>query len=144
MRRAVTLFTVFAVLCVAGVATAAGPLTGNIEAWKVLVAARTGEESFVPAGDASPRDLIEYRLTYNNSGPSSVRTAKQPDGAIVTFSVDSGKTFHAWPVRVQQLVDGRAVWVDAPASMVTHIRWTLEDELAPTQLVTLAYRAVVR
>lgn len=161
MRRAVTLFTVFTVLCVAGVATAAGPLTGNIEAWKVLVAEKTGEESFVPAGDASPRDLIEYRLTYNNSGPLAVRavsitdpvpsgteyvvrTAKQPGGATVTFSVDNAKTFHAWPVRVQRLVDGREVWVDAPASMVTHIRWTLEDELAPTELVTLAYRAVVR
>jgi len=161
MRRAVTLLTVLSVLFVAGAALGSGPLTGNIEAWKVLVAEKTGEESFVPAGEASPSDLIEYRLTYANGGESAVRTvsitdpipsgteyvvrtATQPGGAAVTFSVDNGKTFHAWPVRIKQMVDGHEVWVDAPASMVTHVRWTLNDELKPAQQVTLAYRAVVR
>ncbi len=161
MRRAVTLFTLFAVLAVAGIAIADGPLTGNIEAWKVLVAENNGEESFVPAGEASPRDLIEYRLTYANTGQAAVRTlsitdpipagteyvvrtATEPGGAAVTFSVDSGRTFHAWPVRVRKIVDGKEVWVDAPASMVTHIRWTMHDELEPAHQVTLAYRAVVR
>ena len=161
MRRAVTLLTVFAVLCLTGVAIAAGPLTGNIEAWKVLVADKSGDESFVPAGEASPRDLIEYRLNYGNSGVSPVRalsivdpvpagteyvvrTASQPRGTLVTFSVDEGKTFHAWPVRLRQIVDGREVWVDAPAAMVTHIRWTLDDQLEPAEQVSLAYRAVVR
>jgi uncharacterized repeat protein (TIGR01451 family) len=161
MRRAVTLLTVFAVLSVAGAAIGSGPLTGNIEAWRVLVAEETGEESFVPAGEASPRDLIEYRLTYANSGASAVRTiaitdpipsgteyvtrtATQPGGAAVTFSVDNGKTFHAWPVRITKIVNGREVTVDAPASMVTHIRWTLNDELDPAEQVSLAYRAVVR
>ena len=161
MRRAVTLFTVFAVLVVAGVAIADGPLTGNIEAWKVLVAENSGDESFVPAGEASPRDLIEYRLTYANTGQAAVRTlsitdpipagteyvvrtATEPGGAAVTFSVDNGRTFHAWPVRVRKIVDGKEVWVDAPASMVTHIRWTMHDELEPAHQVALAYRAVVR
>lgn len=161
MRRAVTLLAVFAVLSVAGVAIGAGPLTGNIEAWKVLVAGETGEESFVPAGEASPRDLIEYRLTYANRGVSAVRTvaitdpvpagteyvvrtATQPGGGAVTFSVDNGRTFHAWPVRVRKVVDGREVWTEAPARMVTHIRWTLNDELEPAGQVSLSYRAVVR
>ncbi|MDH4038710.1 MAG: hypothetical protein OEY32_14620 [Candidatus Krumholzibacteria bacterium] len=161
MRRAVTLLTVLAVLFVAGVAIGSGPLTGSIEAWRVLVADETGEESFVPAGEASPRDLIEYRLTYANSGESAVRTvsivdpipsgteyvvrtATQPGGAAVTFSVDNGKTFHAWPVRIRVMVDGREVWKDAPAGMVTHVRWTLNDELEPAEQVTMAYRAVVR
>jgi hypothetical protein len=47
-------------------------------------------------------------------------------------------------VRVRKLVDGREVLVDAPSSMVTHIRWTLQGELEPTEPVNLAYRAVVR
>ena len=161
MRRAVSLLTVFAVVSIAVAALAAGPLTGNIEAWKVLVAEKTGEESFVPAGEASPQDLIEYRLTYANTGESAVRTvsitdpipsgteyvlrtATQPGGAVVTFSVDNGKTYHAWPVRIRKIVDGHEVTVDAPARMVTHIRWTLNDELAPAAQVSLAYRAVVR
>jgi uncharacterized repeat protein (TIGR01451 family) len=161
MRRAVTMLAVFAVLFVAGAAIGAGPLSGNIEAWKVLVAEETGEESFVPAGEATPRDLIEYRLTYANDGESAVRTlsitdpipagteyvvrtATQPGGAAVTFSVDNGKTFHAWPVRVTKVVDGKEVTVDATADMVTHVRWTLNDELEPAETVVLAYRAVVR
>jgi uncharacterized repeat protein (TIGR01451 family) len=161
MRRAVTMLAVFAVLFVAGAAIGAGPLSGNIEAWKVLVAEETGEESGVPAGVATPRDLIEYRLTYANDGESAVRTlsitdpipagteyvvrtATQPGGAAVTFSVDNGKTFHAWPVRVTKVVDGKEVTVDATADMVTHVRWTLNDELEPAESVVLAYRAVVR
>lgn len=161
MCRAVTLLTVFAVVSVAGAALAAGPLTGNIEAYKVLVADKTGDESFVPAGEAIPQDLIEYRLTYANEGESAVhtvsivdpipagtayvgRTATQPGGAVVTFSVDKGKTFHAWPVRIRKIVDGHEVEVEAPASMVTHIRWTLNDELEPAGKVNMAYRAVVR
>ena len=161
MRRAVTMFTVFSVFSVVGIAMGSGPLTGNIEAWKVLVAEKSGEESFVPAGEVFPRDLIEYRLSYGNHGASAVKavsitdpipsgteyvvaTAKQQNGIAVEFSVDNGKSFHAWPVRVRQVVDGRETIVDAPASMVTHIRWTLHNELAPAEEVQLAYRTVVR
>jgi len=161
MRRAVTLLMVFAVVSVAGAAVAAGSLTGNIEAYKVLVADKSGDESFVPAGEAQPQDLIEYRLTYANEGEAAVRTvsiidpipagteyvgrtATQPGGAVVTFSVDNGKTFHAWPVRIRKIVDGHEVEVEAPASMVTHIRWALNDELEPAARVNVAYRAVVR
>jgi uncharacterized repeat protein (TIGR01451 family) len=152
---------VFSVFAAAAVALASDSLTGNIEALKVLVAEKNGEESFVPAGEAYPRDVIEYRLHYANRGESALRaiaitdpipvgteyvvsTAQQSSDARVSFSIDSGKSFHAWPVRMRKVVEGKETWVDAPASMVTHIRWTLNDSLAPAEEVQLAYRTVVR
>ncbi|HEX5132462.1 MAG TPA: hypothetical protein VFX92_08245 [Candidatus Krumholzibacteria bacterium] len=161
MRRAVTMLAVLIVLFVASAALGAGPLTGSIEAWKVIPTANNGEESFVSADKVIPQDVIEYRLTYANRGESAlhrisivdpvpagtryvVRTATQPGGAVATFSVDNGTTFHAWPVRIKQMENGREVWVDATPDMVTHIRWTIDNELKPAERITFAYRAVVR
>jgi uncharacterized repeat protein (TIGR01451 family) len=161
MRRIGTLLAMIPLLFVAGAAAGSGPLKGSIEAWKVVVADDSGQESFVPAEEASPRDLIEYRLSYANGGesvlqgiaitdpiPSGTRyvahTASLPEGAAVTFSVDNAKTFHAWPVRIRKVQDGREVWVDATPDMVTHIRWNLDNSLKPSAHVDVTYRAVVR
>lgn len=161
MRRAVTLLAVFSVLAAVGIAQASNPLNGNIEAWKVLIAEKTGEETFQPANEAHPADLIEYRLNYVNHGDAALRavsitdpvpsgteyvvsTAQQPESASVTFSIDDGASFHAWPVQMRKTVDGEEVLVDAPASMVTHIRWTLNNQLAPAEQVQMAYRTVVQ
>jgi uncharacterized repeat protein (TIGR01451 family) len=161
MRRAVILLAVLADLFVTGAAVGAGPLTGSIEVWKVIPAGDAGEESFVSAEKAAPQDVIEYRLTYANKGESAlrsisivdpvpqgthyvIRTATQPGGAVAAVSVDEGKTFHSWPVRVRKVVDGNEVWVDATPDMVTHSRWTINNELKPAERITLAYRAVVR
>jgi len=161
MRRAVTLLTVFSVFAVVGIAQASSPLTGNIEAWKVTIAEKTGDESFVPAEEALPRDLIEYRLNYEKRGTDALRaisiidpipsgteyvvsTAQQPDGATVTFSIDEGTSYHAWPVQMRKIVDGKEILVDAPADAVTHIRWTLDNELDPAAKVQMAYRTVVQ
>lgn len=161
MRRTVALLAVLIVLLVAGAALGAGPLTGSIEAWKVVSHDDSQKESFVPAAKVSPQDLIEYRLTYANGGEAALRgiavtdpvpsgtryvadTAKAPRGTEVTFSVDGAKSFHAWPVRIRKVENGREKWVDATPDMVTHIRWTFESELKPTARVEMAYRAVVR
>ncbi len=161
MRRTVTLFAVFVVVCVASAAFGSGPLTGSIEAWKVVVSDDSARESFVPAEKAEPRDLIEYRLTYANGGESALQgiaitdpipsgtryvtdTARAPRGAVVTFSVDNAKTFHSWPVRVRKVENGQEKWVEATPDMVTHIRWTFENELKPSAQVNLTYRAMVR
>lgn len=160
MRRAVLLLAIAAMFMAATAAVGSGPLLGNIEAWKV-VATQSGDETFVPAEQAAPRDLIEYRLTYANRGTSALksvsiidpvpagtryvsRTATQPRGGDVAFSVDNARTFHAWPVRVRKVVDGRETWVDATPEMITHIRWNIADTLDPAGKVNLSYRAVVR
>lgn len=160
VRRA--LFLIPLVVLVSTAALAADvPLTGNIEAVKV-VASNDGKESFLPADEANPNDVIEYRLTYANSGHKAIRkvsvtdpvpvgtnyvgqTASPPPGVDVEFSVDHGKTFHAWPVRVKTTDEnGAEVWVEATPDMVTHIRWTLTDALDPETEITFSYRAIIK
>jgi len=143
------------------VAFAADPITGTIEARKVVVGEK-GTEQFLPANEVRPQDVIEYRLTYANTGaevvhnvsitdpvPVGVRyvekTAKNAGNTRVEFSVDSGKTFHAWPVKVtKKNADGKEIAVDASPDMVTHIRWTVNGDLKPKGEVTFAYRATVK
>jgi len=142
-------------------AIASGPVTGTIEAVKVIVGER-GEESFLPADEARPQDVIEYRLKYANNGEAGVqnvsivdpvpagvqyieKSAKAAGKGLVEFSVDSGKTFHTWPVKVKKVAaDGRENWVNATPDMVTHIRWTVSGELKPAKDVTFSYRAKVK
>ena len=162
MRRAVFMSVLLAGLITSLAAIAAGPVTGTIEAVRVIVGER-GEESFLPADEARPRDVIEYRLKYANTGAAGVqnvsivdpvpagvqyieKSAKAAAGkGLVEFSVDSGKTFHTWPVKVKKVAaDGRENWVNATPDMVTHIRWTVSGELKPENDVTFSYRAKVK
>lgn len=161
MRRAAFLSTLVVGLLTSLAAIAADPVTGTIEARKVVVGER-GEELFLPANEVRPQDVIEYRLTYANSGAAAVRnvaitdpvpagvqyvekTAKRPGNGRVEFSIDSGKSFHAWPVKVTRTsADGKETTVDATPDMVTHIRWTLSGDLKPESDVTFSYRAKVK
>lgn len=160
MRRAVFLSALVVGLITSLAAVAADPITGVIEAHKVVIGEH-GEEHFVPANEVRPQDVIEYRLSYANHGAAVVRnvsitdpvpagvryvekTAKQPGNGRVEFSVDSGKSFHSWPVKItKQTADGKETTVHATPDMVTHIRWTLSGELKPEAEVMLSYRARV-
>jgi len=155
---------VFVSALVAGLITsfavADSPVTGTIEAVKVVVS-DSGEEAYLPADEARPQDVIEYRLKYANRGEQAVsklaitdpvpagaryvaKTARTPKSATVVFSVDGSQTFHKWPVRVKQTdAQGREVWVDATPDMITHIRWTLSGDLAPADEISFSYRAEV-
>ncbi len=159
MNRAVFVSALIAGL-ISSLAIADNPVTGTIEAVKVVVA-KSGEETFLPAAEARPQDVIEYRLKYANKGeevvsklsitdpvPSGARyvakTARAPKSATVKFSVDGAKTFHVWPVRVKQTdANGKEIWVDATPDMITHIRWTLSGDLAPKDEIAFSYRAEV-
>lgn len=159
VRRALYLVSLLALVSAVAVAADA-PLTGSIEAVKV-VTHKSGEETFIPAEEANPKDVIEYRLTYANTGKSAlhnvsvtdpvpfgttyvVETATAPQNGTVDFSVDNGSTFHAWPVRVKTTNErGEEVWVDATPDMVTHIRWTVEGDLGPEAAIQLSYRATI-
>jgi len=161
VRRVVFLSALVAGLITSLAALAADPISGTIEAHKVVVGAK-GEEQFLSANEVRPQDVIEYRLTYANHGaevvhnvsitdpvPAGVqyveKTAKSADNSRVEFSVDSGKTFHAWPVKVtKKNADGKDITVDASPDMVTHIRWTMNGDLKPNGEVTFAYRASVK
>ena len=160
MVRVMFLTSILAVL-VASIATANGPLQGTIEARKV-VRKDSGREVFIPASEASPNDVIEYRLTYANSGEEAIRnlsvtdpipsgteylshTATRPEEGAVEFSINGGDSYHVWPVRYQvTLEDGSQEWRDATPDMITHIRWTFSGEFEPEMEITLTYRAKVK
>ena len=136
-------------------------LTGNLEAFRVVIA-EDGKEDFLPADRARPTDIIEYRLTYRNSGSDAVRnifitdpiptgaeyieaSATDPDRGRVEFSVDGGQTFKHWPiVIVQRDEDGNKTEAQATPDMVTHIRWVISDTFNPAGEITVSYRTFVK
>jgi len=136
-------------------------LAGTLEAFRVVMS-HDGEESFVPADNAQPKDVIEYRLTYKNQGQEPVRnvyitdpiptgtqyvveSATHPLDGRVEFSVDNGLTYTDWPVLIKKkMSDGTEKVVEATPDMVTHIRWVVRDTLAPNRVVTLSYRTTIQ
>ncbi|MEM6817985.1 MAG: hypothetical protein AAF578_04290 [Pseudomonadota bacterium] len=125
--------------------------TGNIELKTVVekettVVNEAGQEvtQLVPVEKVIPGDVVIYTVTYTNiadepaekvvitnpirSDLRYVRDSAFAPGADVEFSVDGGEQFAA----LEQLTvqrDGASV----PASLddLTHIRWTLRDQLDP-------------
>jgi uncharacterized repeat protein (TIGR01451 family) len=145
----------------AGAAAASANLTGTLEAYRVVVNDE-GVEKFLPADNARPKDVIEYRLTYSNAGDEPIQqilitdpvpigtkllnpAAPQPKTARVEFSVDGGKNYQQWPIMVKKTDgNGEEKLVEATPDMVTHIRWTLTEAIRPKGNVTLTYRTVIK
>jgi uncharacterized repeat protein (TIGR01451 family) len=138
-----------------------GPLSGTVKAFRVITH-ENGREEFQAADEARPSDVIEYRLTYANRGETTLRnvvivdpvpagteyvnrSATRPYEGAVEFSVDGGKTFHNWPIRIKKTnADGELVEVVATADQVTHIRWNIGNNFEPETEITFTYRAVVK
>jgi len=161
-RRAIFITALVAGLTVALTAVAdQGPLNGNVEALRV-VTQENGREVFLSADEARPKDILEYRLTYANTGEQTlrnisvvdpvpvgteyiVRTATRPHDGAVEFSIDGGKSYHNWPIRIKKTTaDGKEVEAEATPDMVTHIRWTIANDFEPETEITFSYRAIVK
>lgn len=160
--RAIFITALVTILCTPLAALAGqGTLTGNVEAHRV-VTADNGREVYLPADEARPKDVIEYRLTYTNGGETTLRnvtvvdpvpvgteyivdTAARPHEGVVEFSVDDGETYHTWPILIKKTTaDGKEIEVEATPDMVTHIRWTVANDLEPETAITFTYRAKVK
>jgi uncharacterized repeat protein (TIGR01451 family) len=161
-RRAIFLIALVAGMLVPLAAFAVqGPLTGNVEALRVVIH-ENGREVYVSADEARPQDILEYRLTYTNTGETPLRnvivvdpvpagteyinlSATRPQDGSVEFSIDGGKTFYDWPIRIKRkTAEGNEVEVEATPDMVTHIRWTIANEFEPETEITLCYRTIVK
>lgn len=147
-------------VCVSALA-AQEPLVGTLEAFRVVVG-EDGNEVFVAADKARPADLVEYRLNYKNRGEAPLRnisitdpipagatyvldTANLPDGSVVQFSIDNGRTYHAWPIMIEKVDEnGNTVRVEATPDMVTHINWKISQDFSPGEEMQFSYRAVVK
>jgi uncharacterized repeat protein (TIGR01451 family) len=145
----------------AALAADSANLTGSLEAFRVVVNDE-GVEDFLPAEDARPNDVIEYRLTYKNTGEEPIQnifimdpvpagmsfvypSATRPAAGRVQFSIDGGKTYQGWPILIKQTTnDGVEELVEATPEMVTNVRWVLTDTFQPSEKVTVSYRTVIK
>jgi|GEM_PF-1298718 len=163
LKRLGCVFMLLTALSLCAGFTAAGndDLTGSVEAY-LVVKNDAGQEDFKAAATAHPDDVIEYRLTYLNSGETPVKnislvdpvpygmkyipvSASAPAGGLVEFSIDKGKSYHQWPVKVLiKDSDGKEKMHEATPDMITHVRWVLEGMLVPESVVTVSYRATVK
>ena len=161
-RHSLALFVVAIGACVSfGLAQASANLTGTLQAYRVVVTDK-GVEEFLPADNAHPSDVIEYRLVYTNAGDEPIQnvlitdpipigtkfvhpSASTSEAARVEFSIDSGKNFQPWPILIKtKTPDGKEKVVEATPDMVTHIRWALSDAIQPDGGITLTYRTVIK
>jgi uncharacterized repeat protein (TIGR01451 family) len=110
----------------------------SLTALRVAVDAR-GRESFEPAAEARPGQVVEYRAAYRNPTVASMRdvqaTLPIPPGteyvartarpAPALASLD-GRTFEAVPLmRRVKLANGQTVVREVPASEYRYLRWSL-------------------
>lgn len=119
-------------------ALAKSGLDVSLTAHRVAVDAQ-GRESFVPATEAKPGQVVEYRAAYRNPSEASVRdvqaTLPIPQGteyvartahpAAALASLD-GRTFEAVPLKRRvKLANGQTAVREVPVSEYRYLRWSL-------------------
>ena len=118
MHRTLRLVTALA-LTVAGLgshalAYAEGDVAVSLTAHRILVS--QGKEARLPAEQAKPGDVIEYRATYVNRGSTAVRDLE------ATLPVPTGLEYlprTAQPLRLQASLDGKSF---APVPLTRRVR----------------------
>ncbi len=136
-------------------AVADGDITAQLDAQRVTVV--DGKETFSPATQAKPGELVEYRATYTNAGGQTARqvlaTLPVPAGmefvdhtavpAKVEASLD-GRTYAPVPLkRPVRLANGREVVRLVPAAEYRWLRWPLAA-MEPGSVRTVSARMRVR
>lgn len=158
MHRNIQRTLAFAFAVVAALAPALAHADGDVRV--TLQAARVttsnDREVLVPADQAKPGEVLEYRAVYTNDGKRDVRqlmaTLPIPSGveylprtaapAVVLASLD-GVTFAAVPLtRRERTADGREVIREIPASEYRFLRWPV-GTLAARQSRTVTARVRV-
>lgn len=110
----------------------------------------------------TPGEVIRYKVTGANKSDRPVKnlvvtqpipqrtayvlntvTVNHP-GAVVTYSINNGKTFVAKPTIKVKLASGKVEIQPAPAEMYTHVRWKFAQPIAPNAVVNAAYQVKVR
>lgn len=71
-------------------------------------------------------------------------SAKAEGSAVVTYSIDGGKTFAAKPMIAEKQADGTMKQVAAPVSMYTQVRYEWNDALAAGGKLTASYQVRVK
>ena len=138
LKRALAGALVVLVLPASVVAFAQSGLDVSLTARRVAVDAK-GRETFAPATEAKPGQVVEYRAAYRNPGAASLRevqaTLPIPQGTEYLASTArpaqplaslDGRTFAAMPLtRKVKLSNGSVVVKEIPVSEYRYLRWSL-------------------
>lgn len=106
-------------------------------------------------------EVVSWSIVSNNAGNGTARDYKTvgqiPKGtsfvegsaraegrALVTYSIDGGKTFTAKPMIAEKQVDGSMKQVAAPVNMYTQVRYEWSDPLAAGGKLTASYQVRVK
>lgn len=130
------------------------------QALTVTATNRTAAQAERNDDRARPGDVVRYRLTFTNVTRNPVRgvTLANPLAAGMRFvggsaradrgdaraeySADGGRTFSAQPME-EVVVDGQRVRRAVPAERYTHVRWTVDGNVAPGATVVAEFDARV-
>jgi uncharacterized repeat protein (TIGR01451 family) len=106
---------------------------------------------------ATPGDKLRYTLKSENKGTNPVKnlvlTQPIPQGMTyilkstttpATYSIDNGKTYSPNPTIQIRLANGNLETQPAPANAYTHVRWELNEAIAPGQSTSVSYQVKVR
>ncbi len=108
-----------------------------------------------------PGDVIKYTVWAQNIGtgtmtepvitdPIPAGTSYKPNSAKgkhadVSFSIDGGRTYQAWPPKYEiKDKNGKMVKKAASPDMVTHVQWELKKSLTPKESKQLEFEVTVK
>ncbi len=144
------------------------PLEVKLEGYIVNVITKedgTKEEEFLPATEARPGQVVEYRVMLTNVsnetipaaskagvvGPVPATTTYIADSAtassaegLLEFSADGGQTFAEKPLIEKENAEGEKELVEALPEEYTTARWTVLVAIEPQQTHTFTYRVTVK
>ena len=125
---------------------AESPLEASMQAF-VVESDSEAREKLKAATEVEPDQVVEYQLTYTNTGKSDISgltvVGPVPDGtsylpataatdvsASFLVSIDGGETFEREPViRTVTQSNGEVVEVVVPAEQYTHVQWKAESPI---------------
>lgn len=112
------------------------------------------------AGSVSPGEVINYTITSQNAGVTSMREYKaigpipartvyvdgsaKAEGATALYSIDGSLTYSTQPMIEQTQPDGSVKSVPAPVSMYTHVRFEWSSPLAGDSNNSASYQVRVK
>ncbi|MEZ5449429.1 MAG: hypothetical protein R3E89_10745 [Thiolinea sp.] len=133
----------------------------NSMAAYVVTLDQEGNELLQAATEVEPGQVVEYELTYQNTGDTALKdlviTGPVPSAtgylansnlaqtaAQFLVSIDGGSKFESEPVkRIVTDASGRKIEKIIPPSEYTHVRWIMQQPLAAGETQKFAYRSVV-
>ena len=129
-------------------------LTGTVERNEEMVA-------LDKASEVKPGEVLRWTISSNNQGDGNASDYKAvgriPEGtefvldsakadgeALVTFTIDGGKTFSPVPMIEEKQLDGTVKMVPAPASMYSQVRFEWKSALVAKETINARYDVKVK